>query len=180
MCKANCVVPMLIGAVWLFYRDGRNRKRMAHAVFVVVLVALSAYTLFTGATPSVVRAALMGAILLTGPVAGRRYDPASALALSAALMTLIDPDLLADGGFQLSFMATIGITYIAPHFYALLNLIRVPTFINLPVSASFGAQAAVTPLAALLTHEISFVSLPATLMAEISLLPLMITGILAG
>lgn len=166
--------------MWLFYSRGKVRRRMPISVFILLLVLLGAYTIFTGSTPSVVRAALMGAILLTGPVVGRRYDPTSALLLSAALMTGIDPDVLADGGFQLSFMATIGIIYIAPHFYTLLHLLRVPTLLNLPISSSFGAQAAVVPLAALLTRQVSFVSMPATLMAEVSLLPLMILGMTAG
>ncbi len=178
--KANCVVPMLVGVVWLFYSRGKARKRMGVSVFLLLLVVLGAYTIFTGATPSVIRAALMGAVLLMGPVVGRRYDPTSALLLSGALMIGFDPDVLADGGFQLSFMATMGIIYIAPHFYTLLTKMRVPTLINLPIAASLGAQVAVVPLAALLTHQVSFVSLPATLTAGISLLPLMITGMAAG
>jgi competence protein ComEC len=153
---------------------------MGVSVFLLLLVVLGAYTIFTGATPSVIRAALMGAVLLMGPVVGRRYDPTSALLLSGALMIGFDPDVLADGGFQLSFMATMGIIYIAPHFYTLLTKMRVPTLINLPIAASLGAQVAVVPLAALLTHQVSFVSLPATLTAGISLLPLMITGMAAG
>jgi len=173
-------ITLLVGAVWLFYSRGKVRRRMPAAVFVLLLVALFTYMLFTGATPSVVRATLMGAILLMGPVVGRRYDITSALLLSAAVMTVLDPDVLADGGFQLSFMATIGVIYIAPHFYTLLAQLRMPTLLNLPIAASLGAQVAVVPLAALLTHQISFVSLPATLTAEISLLPLMITGMAAG
>jgi len=173
-------ITLLVGVVWLFYSRGKVRKRMPVGVFLLLLVVLGAYTIFTGATPSVIRAALMGAVLLMGPVVGRRYDPTSALLLSGALMMGFDPDVLADGGFQLSFMATIGIIYIAPHFYTLLARLRVPTLINLPTAASLGAQVAVVPLAALLTHHVSFVSLPATLTAGISLLPLMINGMAAG
>ena len=180
MCEANCVVPMLVGVVWLFYSRGKIRKRMSVSVFLLLLVVLGAYTIFTGATPSVIRAALMGAVLLMGPVVGRRYDPTVALLLSGALMMEFDPDVLSDGGFQLSFTATMGIIYIAPHFYTLLARLLVPTIINLPIAASLGAQVAVVPLVALLTHEVSFVSLPATLTAGISLLPLMISGMVAG
>jgi predicted membrane metal-binding protein len=43
---------------------------------------LAFYTLFTEATPSVVRAAIMSAILLMAPLVGRRYDPIAALAIS--------------------------------------------------------------------------------------------------
>ncbi|MEO6458790.1 MAG: ComEC/Rec2 family competence protein, partial [Chloroflexia bacterium] len=75
---------------------------------------------------------------------------------------------------------TMGIIYIAPHFYTLLGLLRMPTVLKLPIAASFGAQVGVVPLAALLTHQVSFVSIPATLMAEVSLLPLMISGMAAG
>ena len=173
-------ISLLLGAIWLFYSRGNVKRRMPVGVFILLLVILGAYTLFTGATPSVLRAALMGVLLLMGPVVGRRYDPTTAVVLSATWMTMLDPDVLADGGFQLSFMATMGITYIAPHFYTLLGLLPMPTLLKVPIAASFGAQAAVVPLAALLTRQVSFVSLPATLTAEVSLLPLMVSGMAAG
>src|SRR5687768_5373055 len=79
-------ISLLVGIVWLFYSRGKVRRRMPVGVFMFLLVILGAYNFFTGATPSVVRAVLMGVPLLMGPIVFRRYDPTTAVVLSAAWM----------------------------------------------------------------------------------------------
>ncbi|MFN3763739.1 MAG: ComEC/Rec2 family competence protein, partial [Anaerolineae bacterium] len=67
------------------------------------------YTLLVGASASVVRAAIMGILYLLGRHLGRpTYVPAS-LAAAAIGMTLMNPLLLWDVGFQMSFAATLGL-----------------------------------------------------------------------
>ncbi len=181
-------IALLIGFIWLLYstRTGAEPTlsaasgRLPMWLTAVVLVLLAAYTVFTGATPSVVRAAIMGAILLLAPLVGRRYDPTSAIAVSACVMGLINPYVLADGGFQLSFGALLGITLLSPHIYRAMKRIRVPGYLALPFATSFGAQVATFPLVILLTGRLSLVSPLATLTTELSLLPLMVVGIFTG
>ncbi len=72
------------------------------------------YTLFVGASASVVRAALMGALTVIARMLGRSNDALNALSLSAFLMTLWDPAALEDIAFQLSFAATWGLLFLAP------------------------------------------------------------------
>ncbi|HUP28306.1 MAG TPA: ComEC/Rec2 family competence protein [Chloroflexia bacterium] len=173
-------ISLLVGFAWMLY--GRKGRGMRMPLWLVggLLLSLVSYTLFTGATPSVVRAAVMGAVLLLAPIAGRRYDATSAITVSAALMALFDPRVVADGGFQLSFLATVGITYLAPNLHTLLTSVRMPAALSLPLATSLAAQAATLPLAALLTGRVSLVSVGATLTADFVLLPLMITGIITG
>jgi competence protein ComEC len=172
-------IALLTGVVWLFY--GANpRRRMTIAAFATSAALIIIYTLFTGASPAVVRAAIMGIILLFAPVAHRRYDPIGALAIAATSMIIVDPDVLADVGFQLSFAAMLGMASLASPLYALTKRLRVPTLLALPIAVSLAAQAATLPLIALISGQISTVALPATLVAEIALLPLMVTGIAAG
>lgn len=74
------------------------------------------YTLLVGAGASVVRAAIMGILYLLGRHLGRpTYVPAS-LAAAAFGMTLINPLVLWDVGFQLSFAATLGLVLYADRF----------------------------------------------------------------
>jgi competence protein ComEC len=140
------------------------------------------YTIFTGAAPSVVRAAIMGTVLLLGPLLGRRYDPVAAIALSAAVMFLFDPDVLADPGFQFSFLALLGITFVSTLLLAFIERIRyrkvrVPALIAYPISATFGAVIGSAPMVALVTGWLSLVAPLATLSADFALPPLMIAGI---
>ncbi len=82
------------------------------------------FTLMTGASASVVRAAIMGIILLLAQQAERQYSMRNAIVLAACGMIFFNPKLLVfDLGFQLSFLALIGIVYLAP---ALQHLFRMP------------------------------------------------------
>jgi competence protein ComEC len=84
-----------------------------------VLVAIGGvifYALLVGARPSVVRAAIMGSLyLMTRTWLGRSTLSYASLCLAAFLMTLLHPLALWDVGFQMSFMATLGLMlYVSP------------------------------------------------------------------
>src|SRR6266566_2869834 len=64
-------IALLVGTVWLFYGGGKVKRRMPVWLALLVILLVIAYTIFTGASPSVVRAAFMGTLLLLGPVLGR-------------------------------------------------------------------------------------------------------------
>jgi competence protein ComEC len=81
----------------------------------VVILGLAAYTLLVGASPSVVRAAIMGSLSLIALHYHRQNDALNALSASALLMLAHNPFTLFDLGFQLSFLATLGlILYVTP------------------------------------------------------------------
>ena len=75
----------------------------------LVIIFLWAFTLVTGAGPSVLRSAIMFTILLFGEVIGRKGNPYNSLAASAFLLLLYNPNLLFDVGFQLSYSAVLSI-----------------------------------------------------------------------
>lgn len=75
--------------------------------------AIAAYTVLVGAQASVVRAAIMGSMALLGRQIGRRNTGAISLAFTAAVMSALNPLLPWDVGFQLSFMATLGLVLYA-------------------------------------------------------------------
>ena len=69
----------------------------------------------TGAEASVVRAGIMGIIMLLAERQSRIYSFRNAITLTAFIMLLFNPRLLVfDTGFQLSFAALLGIVYIYP------------------------------------------------------------------
>jgi competence protein ComEC len=79
------------------------------------LLGLAFYTVLAGASASVVRAAVMGSLGLYGRQIGRRQTGVNSLTFTALVMCLINPNWLWDIGFQLSFMATLGlILYAGP------------------------------------------------------------------
>lgn len=92
----------------LFRRFFKPAMASASAVFVVI-----AYTLLVGADPAVVRAALMGSLAIPAHFLGRRLFGVHSLVAAAALMLAVNPFLLWDLGFQLSFLATLGLMVLA-------------------------------------------------------------------
>ncbi|MBI4132061.1 MAG: ComEC/Rec2 family competence protein [Candidatus Sungbacteria bacterium] len=85
------------------------------AAFWLASGGIVGFTLLTGAAASVVRAAIMGVLVLIARQAGRLYHMQNALALAAAIMLLQNPKILRfDVGFQLSFLATLGLVYGTP------------------------------------------------------------------
>ncbi len=76
---------------------------------IAAIAGITFYTLLVGAEASVVRAALMGSLGLLAKQIGRRTQAISALTGVALLMALLDPFVIWDVGFQLSFAATAGL-----------------------------------------------------------------------
>ncbi len=71
--------------------------------------------MLVGATASVVRAAIMGGLALFARQTGRRQNGLNMLAFTAGVIAVINPNVLWDVGFQLSFAATLGmILYAGP------------------------------------------------------------------
>ncbi len=76
---------------------------------VAAIAGIILYTILVGASPSVLRAAIMGTLSIFALQIGRRQAGLNTLGFVAALMALWNPLLLWDIGFQLSFAATLGL-----------------------------------------------------------------------
>lgn len=83
--------------------------------FWLTLFVILIFVIISGASASVVRAALMGGLVLLSSRAGRLYAITPALCAAAAGMLLLNPRILYwDASFQLSFLATAGVVYGSP------------------------------------------------------------------
>lgn len=76
---------------------------------VVVLLAIWAYTVMVGMTPSITRAAVMTTVLVCAGVLSRNSMSLNNLGLAALVSLLINPMSLWNVSFQMSFMAVFGI-----------------------------------------------------------------------
>jgi len=140
-----------------------------------------AFALMTGASSTVVRASVMAILGMFAVYAYRPYNILRALGFAAALMVLWNPFTLAfDPGFQLSFVATVGL--ILGHPLLERQLLFVPAFLELRsiVAATLATQVAVLPL---LMYQIGAVSLVAPFV-NVLVLPfvpaVMALGFMAG
>lgn len=79
-------------------------------------ILLASYLCMTGFSSSSLRAGIMFALAMAAQLAGRTYDPATALAVAAALLAAGNPARLEDAGFGLSFSAALGAVAVVPAF----------------------------------------------------------------
>jgi competence protein ComEC len=83
--------------------------------FWIISFGIFLFVIFTGASGSVVRAGIMGFFVLLSRQLGRLNSVGNIMALTAVVMTIHNPFVLFwDAGFQLSFLATLGLVYISP------------------------------------------------------------------
>lgn len=93
----------------------------------LLVLALAAYTVFTGASPSAVRACCMVAVTLVANGAGRRRHGLSALFLTMAIFVLLRPTVLFEMGFQLSCASVFAILCFCPYATYALGELGVPS-----------------------------------------------------
>lgn len=170
---ANCAI--VIGCVYFLLR----RFPLSRWVrWLLAMCALGAYLALVGPQPSVLRASVMAAIVISCVQLGRRTSPSHALGLAVVVLLLVDPDLGRDFGFQLSVLATIGILKLAPPLAEKLGR-RLPKWLAIALAVSMSAQLLCLPVLLQLQPGLSTYSIPANIIAEPLVAPITILGMFA-
>lgn len=99
--NVSIITIMLFG----FVRAVFSRR----AAIITTITAIIIFCLLTGGSASVVRASIMGLIFILAKLVGRRGATLNSLFVAALAMSLINPYVIFDVGFQLSFAATFGL-----------------------------------------------------------------------
>jgi len=103
------ILTTILLNVFLALGFWRQQAIIASLIFILLLVAL------TGFQPSAIRAAIMGGLFLLAQYFGRMNASSRSIIFAASIMLLQNPLLLkSDIGFQLSFLATMGIIFLSP------------------------------------------------------------------
>ena len=131
-----------------------------------ILLIIWLYVILVGMSPSVVRSAVMLSIYGISRMLFRKHDVITVLALTAFLTLMISPLSLFDVGFQMSYLAVLGIGVYMPYFMQLVYkkdynwsedsstsmLRKILLWVYNSLALSFSAQAMVVPLVAYYFH----------------------------
>lgn len=131
---------------------GMTRERAA----AVALLFLPFYALLTGAAPPVIRAALVGGLVLIAVIFRQWKDSLHFLALAAAVMLLWNPYWMFTASFQLSFIITLGIIVGVPPLSARIPLVH--PFLKQTLAITLVAQFCSFPLIIYYFNEFSLLS----------------------
>ncbi len=172
----------LSAGIWIF---GRRHP----TAFLLALAVIWLYVVLSGMSPSAWRAATMGSLWLWADWLGRQRSAFTALAFAAAIMLAINPRLMSDVGFQLSFAAMSGLVFLTPVFQRWGKKAfgneegEVSSSLNFLITSfavTLGAVLATLPLVAYYFKYISLMSLPATFFTLPAVPGIIVTSALTG
>ncbi len=180
-------MAILSGVVMGLLKRAKVRPRVAGVIGITVIAV---YTLLVGASPAVVRAAIMSSMLVIGEILRRKSYVPTSLAFVTILLSLQNPTVLWDVGFQLSLFATLGLALFAnpltEWFNQLLTRLfprrtaqRVGDFLTEPLIVSIAAQILSLPLIILYFGQVSALSLLVNLFVIPVQPALMVLGLVA-
>lgn len=144
----------------------------------VLLVFLGLYLLLVGTAPSIVRAILQGATVLLALWLGRgQLDTLGSMALAGLVSLLIWPMWLWDVGFQLSYLAVLGLVY-APR---LAERLPLPwDWLKQGIALTLAPSLTTLPLVAHTFGQVPWIGLISNLFCELLMLALVPLGLLVG
>lgn len=153
LCVSGANIAYVAGACMFLLSFLKVKPPYQGLITVFVLIL---FTYITGCSPSVVRAAIMGIMLLAGSMLNRKSDVLTSLSAACLFILLHNPLTLYDIGFQLSVGGTAGIILFYKSLSGYLNFL--PKVINEVLSVTLAAQLTVNPIIALYFNKISIIA----------------------
>ncbi len=171
-------VSFVLAAVLL---AGRWLGLRGRALPILGVLGLGGFLILARPEPSVLRATVMGLLVVAAMVRKGASQRTGLPALGAAVvvLVLVDPFLARSAGFALSVLATVGLLVLAPGWRERLRR-RLPAPVADGVAIAAAAQIAVMPVLILLAPTVSLVSVPANLLAEPAVPAATVLGVVAA
>ncbi len=140
------------------------------------VLAIFLFVAMVGGGSAASRAAVMAALSLLARGFGRIYEAGIALIVAGFLMILWNPKILAfDVGFQLSFLATLGLIYLSPIFDGKFSFIPKKFGLRDMAATTLGAQVAVYPWIVYKIGNLSLIGFLANLLV-LPVIPFVMAG----
>lgn len=145
------IIFALADKLFFFLRKQKRRKWLRP---VLILLVIWFYALITGLAPSVMRAGLMFSLVTIGGALNRKSHIINSISASAFLLMLMNPAIIFELGFQLSYAAVLGIVLLQPHFQKLfIPHNKVEKNIWDIITVSLAAQIATGPISLMYFHQ---------------------------
>lgn len=125
--------------------------------FIICAICVVLYAYICGFAPSIMRAGIMGLVLLATKLSGKCYDNLNTLGLAGIIILLFSPLSALDVGFLMSFFCVLGIFVITPWLTKLFKKIF-PKVIAESFAVSIGAEIGILPFLALIYSNLNFLT----------------------
>ncbi len=165
-----CVSGLHVGVIYIIisFLLGfmKNKGSQLLLKTFVILFTIWFYAFLAGLSPSVMRAAIMFTFITFGHASKRYVHIINSLAVSALVLLLIDPLMINSIGFQLSYLAILGIVFVNKPIADLWNPSnKILRYFWQLAAVSVSAQVATAPLSMFYFHQFPLYFIPANLIA---------------
>ncbi|MDD8021312.1 MAG: DNA internalization-related competence protein ComEC/Rec2 [Acidobacteriota bacterium] len=145
-------------------------------IYIILLAGLAFYGCLVEGQPSVFRAVIMASLFFTGKIIFAEVNPLNTISLSALILLCLNPFSLNEAGFQLTFLATLGlILFYQPVYHLLPGL---PFKLSELAAMSVAAVLATMPIIVNNFNRVAFASIILTIPATPLVSLLMLAGYL--
>lgn len=177
------VSGMHVGIVFLvlsvLLRPMDKNKVLILVRILLIITAIWFYSLVSGFSSPVCRAALMISFMVIGKALKRNQNSYNLIAISAFFLLLYYPYYLFDVGFQLSYLAVCGLVYFHPQLYhSFYFKNKFADYIWSYCALSIAAQLATFPLSLYYFHQFPLYFLLSNLLIVLPVTIIMYSGIL--
>jgi competence protein ComEC len=166
-------VAIVLGTVMAGVRwTGLGRRSRG----LVAAAALLGFVVLVRPSPSVLRAAVMGAVVLVAGMTGRRSRALPAVSAAVLGLIVVDPFLARSAGFAMSVLATAAIVVVAPVWTRRLAR-KMPQSVAAALAVPAAAQLACTPVIVAVFGQLTPYAVPANLLVAPAVAPATLAGI---
>ncbi len=161
MVASGMNVAFIILPLTFIFKKLRLGNLAANGLTILVLVL---FVFVAGFSASVVRAVIMGIVILTGRIIRRETDIYTSIAIAVFILLAINPFTLFDIGFQLSFAATLSLVLFYPKIKGAVTNKYIPDLVADTLAATLAAQAGVIPVTLYYFNNLSLISVLSNLL----------------
>lgn len=133
---------IIVGISFLLTKSKISKK----SAYITTIILLIIFMFITRFAPSVVRACIMGIIMLLSKVVYRKNDIINSIAISLIIILIYNPFSIRDIGLQLSYLGTLGIVFLNK---------PISTFLSKYINKKIAAMLAVTLSAEIMIFPIA-------------------------
>jgi competence protein ComEC len=148
-------VGILLSFLWIVLGKLQKIPKIGDWVYALsILAILWLYAFITGLSASVLRAVVMFSFITLGKAMNKRGTMYNTLAFSAFVLLMYNPYFILSAGFQLSYLAVLGIVYLTPRMESWFDISN--SFLKQGwqlICVSLAAQLATAPLSLLYFHQ---------------------------